>query len=220
MKVYDLSPMISSEIAVFPGDQPFERSMAMDFSKGHHLQLSAMKTTVHLGAHADSSGHYHALGQGVEQRPLAHFCGKAQVIEVEKRMGARIDVKQIQNKEVLAPRVLFKTGSFPDPNKWNSDFMSLSSELIEYLAKQGVQLVGIDTPSVDPETSKDLPSHQALFRTKMAVLEGLVLTKVPEGIYTLVAMPLPLKDFDASPVRALLFEDPQLIPDQPWQIIR
>jgi arylformamidase len=90
--------------------------------------------------------------------------------------------------------------------------MSLSPELIRFLHSKGCVLVGIDTPSVDPETSKALESHQALFETKIAVLEGLMLQQVPEGVYTLIALPLPIVDGDASPVRALLFEDADLFP--------
>jgi arylformamidase len=38
----------------------------------------------------------------------------------------------------------------------------------------------------------------------MAILEGLVLRDVPAGTYELIALPLRLVDFDASPVRAIL----------------
>ncbi|NBW81674.1 hypothetical protein EBR21_07955, partial [bacterium] len=101
-------------------------------------------------------------------------------------------------------RVLFRTNSFPDPEQWQDDFCSLSPELISDLAARGVMTVGIDTPSVDPHDSKDLESHQALLRHDVAVLEGLDLSKVPDGEYTLVALPLPLVGFEASPVRAVL----------------
>ena len=66
------------------------------------------------------------------------------------------------------------------------------------------QLVGIDTPSIDPERDKDLLSHQAVFQNDMAVLEGIVLDSVPDGVYTLIALPLKLRGADASPVRAVL----------------
>ena len=77
---------------------------------------------------------------------------------------------------------------------------------MDHLAQQGVRLVGIDTPSVDPADSKELLAHQALYRNSMAVLEGLVLSQVPAGLYHLLALPLNLARADASPVRAVLFE--------------
>jgi arylformamidase len=116
---------------------------------------------------------------------------------------ARVKVEDIRGL-IQAPRVLIDTGSFPDPDHWNSDFCSFSPELLEWLAGQGVKLVGIDTPSVDPEDSKALEAHQMLWKHDFAVLEGLLLKDVPEGIYTLVAPPLPIVGGDASPVRALL----------------
>jgi arylformamidase len=67
-----------------------------------------------------------------------------------------------------------------------------------------VRLIGIDTPSVDLFTSKDLPAHQRFLANDMAILEGLVLHEVPPGRYELIALPLKLAGFDASPVRAVL----------------
>lgn len=192
----------------------------MDFDKGHHLQLSSFQSTFHVGAHADSSSHYHAGGEGVEARALSAYIGRAQVVRISVARGDRIQPSHLKEKKIQAPRVLFSTATFPDPNQWNSDFASLSPELIRHLHDQGVVLVGIDTPSVDPEDSKKLESHQALFETKMAVLEGLLLSHVPEGLYTLTAAPLPFVGADASPVRALLFENPDLFPEESWDLRR
>lgn len=175
----------------------------MSIKAGDNLDLSDIKTTLHIGAHADAPSHYHQNGETIEQRRLSLYMGAAQVIEVHLPRGERIGVKDF-TVEIKAPRVLFKTNSFPDPDLWNEDFNSLSPELIEHLHSLGVVLVGIDTPSVDPSTDKELPSHQALFKTNMAVLEGIVLTDVKEGVYDLIALPLKLAHADASPVRAIL----------------
>lgn len=204
MRIWDITPVISEKIAVFPGDVPFTRETSLSFPE-NHLTLSAMKTTLHLGAHADSTIHYHASGKGIDQRSLALYIGSCQVIQVSLPRDARITPSDFEDK-IVAPRVLFRTDSFPDPNEWNGDFNSLSPEVIEFLADEGVLLVGIDTPSVDPADSKELESHQALFRRNVAVLEGLILNQVEPAHYTLIALPLPLKDADASPVRAILLE--------------
>lgn len=217
MRYWDITPIISPELAVFPGDTAFSKKILMDYSLGNHLQLSKIETTLHLGAHADSSSHYHPEGDGIDKRELSRFLGNVQVIEVALRKNERIRLEDIENKKISARRVIFKTNSFPDPNHWNDDFMSLSPELVESLAKKTVLMIGIDTPSVDPMTSKHLESHQALYKNKMAVLEGLVLEGVSEGVYSLIALPLPIKGADASPVRAILLEkaglfDEDLVP--------
>jgi arylformamidase len=210
LKIWDISPLISEKTAVFPGDVPFSRDLSLAFEQGHHLTLSSMRTTLHLGAHADASNHYHASGKGIDQRPLERYLGSCQVVKVDLPRGERIRPEHIAGVAITEPRVLFSTGSFPDPDKWNGDFNSLSPELIDQLAGLGVTLVGIDTPSVDPADSKGLESHQAIFRHDLCVLEGIILHHVPAGRYTLVALPLALKDADASPVRAILLEPDQL----------
>lgn len=204
MKIFDISPQVSEKIAVYPGDVAYSRQVAMDMKKGDHLTLSSISTTLHVGAHADAPSHYHAEGESIGRRDLSYYMGRAQVVSIKGAHGRRLGIKDLAKTQIQAPRVLFKTGSFPNPEFWNSDFTSLSPELIEWLSNQGVQLVGIDTPSVDPETSKDLESHQAIYSSNMAILEGLVLTEVPEGLYQLIALPLALSEADASPVRAVL----------------
>jgi arylformamidase len=212
-KIYDLTPKISSRLGVFPGDQRFMRKVAMSFAKGDHLELSAIKTTVHLGAHADAPSHYHADGISIERRSLGRYMGLTQVIRIHGLAAKERVTPAHIRVEISAPRVLFATGSFADPEKWNSQFNSLSPELLTWLADHAVKLVGIDTPSVDPEDSKGLESHQILYTRDLAVLEGLLLNDVPEGLYTMLALPLPLEGAEASPVRAVLLPAIQGFPE-------
>ncbi len=203
-KIFDITPKISDRLAVFPGDQPFQRKVSMSFSQGSHLELSSLLTTAHLGAHADAPSHYHPEGDSIDQRSLGLYMGKAQVIRLSGlASGARVLPEDLSTA-ISAPRVLIDTQSFPNPEQWCSNFNSFSPQLLEFLADQGVRLVGIDTPSVDPEASKALEAHQVLYQRDLAVLEGLVLQEVPEGIYTLLALPLPIVSGEASPVRAVL----------------
>lgn len=206
--IIDISPEIHSGIGVFPGDVPFSRSESMAFEKGHHLDLSSMTTTLHLGAHADSTSHYSATGQGIESKNLEIYYGPAQVIRVDVARNERIRIEHViaglSQEKIQAERVLFSTGTFPDPDQWNSDFAGFTPEVIDWLAGLGVKLIGIDTPSVDLEQSKDLPAHKALLRNQISVLEGLVLSHVKPGLYTLIALPLKIRGADASPVRAVL----------------
>lgn len=206
MKYWDISPLVHSGTAVFPGDKNFSRSVAVNFDHGNNFLLSSIDTTLHIGAHADATNHYSKSGEGIETRDLNYYFGACQVIHVKIPRGARIFPKDIAHEKIQAPRVLFRTDSFPNPDQWNGDFNSLSPELITELVAKGVKLVGIDTPSVDPSDSKPLESHHAIFQNKLAILEGLTLSQVNAGIYTLVALPLRIKNADASPVRAILLD--------------
>lgn len=201
--IYDITPTVSARLAVWPGDTPASREVLCDLARGDNITLSTLRATVHLGAHADAPSHYSPDGATIEARDLTYYLGPCQVIHVSVARDTRIAVADVCSS-IEAPRVLIATGTFSDPEAFNRDFAALSPGLIDWLAGRGVCLVGLDTPSVDLYSSKDLPSHQACCRHDMAILEGLTLRDVPEGVYELVALPLKLEGFDASPVRAIL----------------
>jgi arylformamidase len=200
--IYDISPPISPRLAVWPSDTPPSREVLCDIERGDNITLSTLHATVHLGAHADAPSHY-GRGPAIHERDLDYYLGRCQVMHVNASRGARLTLSMLP-EPVTASRLLLVTGTYPDPERFNTDFAALSVELIDFLHAQGVVLIGLDTPSVDLFESKDLEAHQAFLRNDMAILEGLLLGNVPAGIYELIALPLRLEGFDASPVRAVL----------------
>jgi arylformamidase len=203
MAIFDITPTVSTSLAVWPGDTPPTREVLLEMKQGANLTLSTLHATVHLGAHADAPSHYGADAPTIEKRPLETYLGPCQVLRVDVPRGRRI-AQDCYRPTPNVPRVLFATGSYPDPDRFSEDFAALSVELIARLHADGVRLIGIDTPSVDLFDSKDLPAHHACLEHDIAILEGLVLDRVPEGVYELIALPLKLAGFDASPVRAVL----------------
>jgi arylformamidase len=202
-KLIDITPTISGRLAVWPGDTPYRYTPNLRISEGANIDLGEITGTVHLGAHADSSSHYHAEGLGIEARELDLYYGPCEVIAVEVERGARILPGDLPHEPTL-PRMLFKTDTYPNAESFNEDFAAFSPELLDWLADLGVRLVGIDTPSADPFESQALEAHQVLYRRDLAILEGLDLKHVAPGHYTLIALPLKLEGADASPVRAAL----------------
>jgi arylformamidase len=202
----DISPLISEKTAIYPGDVPYSRNIAMSFAQKHHLELSSITTTLHIGAHTDAPSHYHGGAKTMEQRDLSFYMGECQVLSVDVPLGQLIKPEDV-SEVIKAKRILFKTNSFPNPNEYNQDFVAISPELIIKLKSVGVVLVGIDTPSVDPSNSKEMLAHKAIYQSDMAILEGIILKNVADGIYQLIALPLKLSGADASPVRAILLEE-------------
>ena len=207
-KLIDISPRVHPGTAVWPGDVPFQRDVALDMENGANLTLSSVTTTLHIGAHADGPNHYVRDGVGIGERSLDLYYGPCQVMDARVDRGGRIQPQDLVG-EVVSPRVLIRTGTFPDPDEFNEDFAALSPALVAHLARAGVRLIGIDTPSVDPCADKLLESHHAIAERDMAILEGLILEHVEPGNYTLIALPLRLEGCDASPVRAALLPDGQ-----------
>jgi arylformamidase len=203
MAIYDISPPITEKLRVWPGDTPPRREVLLDIQRGDSVTLSTLHATVHLGAHADAPSHYGAEAPAIDARSLDYYLGPCQVVRVAARRGPCIGPEAIA-APISARRVLLDTGTNPDPEQFPEDFAALAPELVTWLSRQDVCLVGLDTPSVDPCSSKELPAHKAFLRHNMAILEGLLLKDVPEGLYELIALPLRLVGFDASPVRAVL----------------
>jgi arylformamidase len=201
--IYDITPAVSEALAVFPGDTPPLREVLLDMRRGDNLTLSTLHATVHLGAHADAPSHYGVDAPSIESQPLELYLGPCRVVRVSVKRGVRVRPDDLPD-DITTERLLIATGTYPEPTRFDKDFAALSPEAIDMLHGRGVRLIGVDTPSVDLSDSKELPAHQACLRHGIAILEGLVLDGVPEGEYELIALPLKLVGFDASPVRAIL----------------
>lgn len=201
-RIYDLSPMISPELPVWPGDTPFRSRLTWKMGDGSPVNVSSLTTTSHLGSHADAPFHTEARGATIEALPLTPFVGPCRVVAVPGTL-----VLEPHHLPPVAahdpPRVLFKT-SLVGGSTFPREFATLSGALARELAARGTLLVGLDSPSVDPLESKTLDAHHALLGSGVVILEGLVLDSVPPGLYELIALPLKMKGLDASPVRAIL----------------
>jgi arylformamidase len=203
VSLIDISPLVSPRIAVWPGDTGYSRTVNLAMADGANLDLSHIQTTVHVGAHADAPSHYSCPAPGIAERSLEPYYGPCRVVGAAVGRGERLGVEHLPAGD-LPPRLLFRTGTFPDPEDWNTDFAALSPELVDAAAARGVRLLGIDTPSIDLFDDTVLLSHNAVARHDLCVLEGIVLGHVEPGHYLLIALPLKLEGADAAPVRAAL----------------
>ena len=168
--------------------------------------MSRITLSPHVGSHADAPLHYDGAGATVGALDLTPYLGPCRVIHAIG-CGALVEWRHVQHAlDHLPQRVLLRTYDKAPVDAWDDDFTAYSPETIKRFAMRGVKLVGIDTASIDPASSKTLDSHQVIRRLNVRVLENLVLDDVPEGDYELIALPLKLMNADASPVRAVLRE--------------
>ena len=205
-EIHDISTLISQTTAVFPGDVAFKQNQSHHLKKGDAYTLSSIQSTVHIGAHADAPSHYHPKGLTIDKQALAIYLGPCQVIAIKKKTkNLRIEIDEIDLESIKSTRLLLQTNSYPNPTQWSDSFWGLSTNLIQKLAKKNVRLLGIDTPSVDPATAKVLNAHEACYQLQINILEGLCLKNITTGQYFLSALPLNIKDAEASPIRAVLY---------------
>lgn len=204
-RLWDISPALNPATPPFPGDQAYEQRWTARIGPGCPVNLSALALSPHLGAHADAPLHYADGAPAIGAVGLAPYLGPCRVIHAIG-CGPLVHIEHLAHAaQALPPRVLVRTCERA-PTTWSEDFAAYAPETIDWLAARGVRLVGIDSQSVDPATSKTLDSHHQLLKHDLRVLENLVLDEVPEGDYELIALPLKLTLACASPVRAVLRE--------------
>jgi len=204
-KLWDISPAIGPDTPPFPGDEPYSQRWTARIGPGCPVNLSAITMSPHVGAHADAPLHYADGAPAIGTLDLAPYLGPCRVIHAIG-CGPLVQPTHLAHAAADLPaRVLVRTCA-KAPTSWSGAFSAYAPETIEWLAERGVKLVGIDSQSVDPASSKELHSHHGLLRHDLRVLENLVLDDVPEGDYELIALPLRLSLACASPVRAVLRE--------------
>jgi arylformamidase len=203
-RLWDISPPVFDGAPVFPGDTPYAQRWVSRIAPGNPVNVSTLTMSPHTGAHADAPLHYDDAGVPIGAVPLEPFLGRCRVVHAIG-CGPLVEWRHVEHALIdLPPRVLLRTYQHAPVDRWDPDLTAYAPETIERLAALGVQLVGIDTASIDPADSKALASHQVVRRLGLRVLENLVLDGVPEGDYELIALPLKLTTADASPVRAVL----------------
>ena len=205
-RLWDISPPVAAGAPVFPGDTAFALQWSARIGPGCPVNVSTITLSPHTGAHADAPLHYGDEGDAIGAVSLEPYLGRCRVIHAIGR-GPLVERDHIAHAlRDLPPRVLVRTYTRMPQDRFDDALPAYAAATVEHLADLGVRLIGIDSASIDPASSKALPSHQAIRRRGLRVLENLLLDEVPEGDYELIALPLKLITACASPVRAELRE--------------
>jgi arylformamidase len=204
-RIHDISRAVREGIAVWPGDTPFSRQWVMRIDEGHSCNVSTVTHSVHCGTHADAPFHFDAKGIPIDEVELSHYVGPCVVMTAKSRDClkpsdlAGLDLAAVERLLVRGPDKL-------RDDQWKDDFFYCSVEAARLAARSGLKLLGLDSPSMDFMTSKELEAHKTLLAGGVAILESLDLSGVKDGRYELIALPLKMTGGDGSLVRAVLQE--------------
>lgn len=208
--IYDITVPITNTMPVWPGDPAVQlRSKSHQSRDGTHtVRLTAIEMGSHTGTHLDAPIHMSAGDRTLSDIPLDQLVGQAAVVEL---LGVRsIGRAQLEGLDWQGvERVLFKTENSKHWNdgKFYEEFVYLEPDGAAFLVQRGIQLVGIDYLSIDKYKSESHPTHFVLLTKNIVVIEGLDLSRVQPGRYTMAALPLNLKDADGAPTRVVLMRE-------------
>ncbi len=207
MPIYDISLTISSDLPVWPGDQPVQLERNADMRDGDLYTLSRLNATVHMGTHLDAPMHFLRDGYGVDQIDLNKLIGPCFVVDLPGIDSIDAQSLERANIPMNVTRLLCRTRNSEywarGEKTFHTDFVAIAPSGAEWIVQRGIQLVGVDYLSVAPYESA-IPTHEILLSNGVVPVEGLDLSRIEPGEYQLICLPLKLKDCDGAPVRAVL----------------
>ena len=178
--IYDITQEYFSG-EVYPGDAHPTYRRLKSFDRGDQSTVTEITAQLHAATHIDAPLHRIQGGAGVSDIPLDKCIGPCEVIDGE-------DLQQLQRS--TQKRILFK------------NCRAICEETAQQLVSQNVFFVAAEGPSIG-----DRAVHRILLAHDVVILEGAALAHVPAGTYMLYAPPLPLKDCDGAPCRAVLISE-------------
>ena len=197
MQIFDISQELFSS-CVYPGDPTPKREMLSEIEKGGVCNLTALSLCAHNGTHIDAPYHFFENGSGVDQIPLESTVGYATVKsfsgDILKEDAARLLAEAKAQNAEAAKRILIKGKA------------TLTLAAAELFSREGVLLFGNESQTVGPEEAP-MAVHKELLSHEIALLEGVRLSSVSDGVYFLFAAPINLGGADGAPTRAILIKD-------------
>lgn len=200
MTIIDITRPLSDALPGYPGDTPLRITQR---DAGLYL-VSELCMSSHSGTHIDAPVHYLKTGLTIDTLPLSHLVGPCRVLDVS-HAGPHIDVSHLRGKCNGVKRILLKT-NYSGVNAFQEDYPSLIMSAAQYLTSEGILCIGIDSYSIE-KFNCDGSVHRELLKHGCLIIELLDLSGVPEGDYTLVALPLRLQGIDGAPARVIIIDN-------------
>ncbi|WP_181064380.1 cyclase family protein [Pseudoclavibacter sp. AY1F1] len=217
--LHDLTTPVDALTPPWPGDQPFRRASRWSIEAGDAVNVDTVTTTTHIGTHIDAPSHVRSGGHSIDRTPLDACIGDCLIVDVRPLVGVSTSphgfapltlvrsriaalARGVGREASSIKRVLLRHRDAP-VSTWDGQTPGLDPAFVQWFGDHGGRLIGIDLLSFDPETSKMLPAHSAAIDAGVVMLEGLDLTRVPEGFGDLIALPALWIGADAAPVRAV-----------------
>jgi arylformamidase len=204
-KIYDISMPITESMPVYKGKAEKRPIIKIDsdFTTGTAYE-SRIEMNMHTGTHMDRTLHMIPEGNTIETLDLKRTISECKVLDLTNAMD-HITAEDLQDKDIEeGDFILLKTkNSFE--NILEKDFIYLDRTGAEYLKSRKITGVGIDGLGIE-RSQPGHETHLQLMTEDIIILEGLRLQDVPEGRYTIIALPLNIPGAEAAPVRAVLLQ--------------
>jgi len=211
VKPIDLTLTISENLPSFPGS-PVPKFIPWTKIKTDGYNLELLFLSSHSGTHMDAPFHFVKDGLKIHQIDANRFVRDAVILKLKKGPNQSItkkDIIQFEKKFGKIPNdatIIIATGWYKNLTKktYFEKNPGLSSSAADYLSSKKINLVGIDSPSIDVGSNKEFSVHKILSKNNIIIVENLAnLEKIKGSKFKFIALPLKLKDATGSPIRAI-----------------
>ena len=211
---YDISVAIHPDLPVWEGNPPVTIRSSAGIERGAIANVSRLEIGAHTGTHIDAPVHFVPGRKGIDQRVLATLIGPAYVVDLTAvvREVYAYDFDQA-NITPGTRRLLCRTTNSSLwsklPSGFDRNFVGIAPDGAQWLIEHRIELVGVDDLGVErfESVGNGAPTHRALLENDMIIVEGLDLSDVPPGEYTLICLPVKIKNSDRAPGRAILIKE-------------
>jgi len=211
VKYVDLTLEISNKVPIFPGS-PSPQFLQWSTLKDDKYNLELLFLSSHTGTHLDAPYHFTENGVKIHQIPITRLIGKTLLIKIKKLKNQEITKKDLLEFERKHGKikehvsVIFFTDWQKNSKKkfFFTNNPGLSKSASKYLISKKINLVGIDSPSIDLGKDPFFSAHKILSENNILIVENLInLEKIPGTTFDFIILPLKIKDATGSPVRAI-----------------
>lgn len=209
MTLYDISLTYTEDLPTWPGDPIIQLKQISSIEDGEMANVTHLSMCAHSGTHVDAPDHFLGNGKTVESIPLKLMVGPVAVVEIHAE--GTITAADLISAQIPegTKRILLKTTNSEywaaGNMEFQEDFIAPDGEAAKYLVELGVEVIGVDYLSVAPFTDPE-PTHKTLLEAGVLIIEGLDLSRVEPGEYTLYCLPLKISGADGAPARVLLMD--------------
>lgn len=211
MTILDLTLTISNTLPSFPGS-PKPQFIPWNTIDDDKYNLELLFLSSHSGTHLDAPFHFVKKGKKIHQIPVSRFEGHARLIKIKKSKNKGISKNDILyyekkfGKIETGSSVIIYTGWQKHISKdyYFLENPGLTIRAAKYLATKKLNLVGIDSPSIDMGNNSKFNVHKIFSHKNILIVENLAnLDKISGTGFDYVILPLKLYNATGSPVRAI-----------------
>lgn len=228
-KVVDLTYALSEETVYWPTAEGFklERVAYGRDEDGNWYAANNFSAAEHGGTHIDAPIHFAEDRPTAEKIPIQRLVGPVRVIDIREQCARnrdyRLSPEDIEKHEArygqIRPGtiVLVHTGFgqfYPRAKQYlGSDrrgvaeglsFPGISANAARLLVHRQIDLVGLDTASIDHGPTKDFPAHRVFAAASIPGLENIAhLESLPPTGAILIALPMKIKGGTGGPCRVI-----------------